>query len=485
MNNVQDNKAKILFVNHMSTFFTEQIGIIKLCLNNNIIPIIHFVPDLQYVLPQLKTCLELNIEIYDSEGERVYEIPTYNIDNSPESIKTETVQKRKHIFRKILKFRDKVKTFLESPVIDSKPLHQSFKLRAEVMNKLINKMSPSAIILGGDLVGHDTAIIIKEAKKHNIKTIVLTPILANGDDPANMLAYLEAFSMENPINRLVGKIFPKWVHKYKDKDVLRLPASQIFLYKRLGIEPPLPWVFNSGHYDLMFVEGQEAYDYYIKAGLGKNKIRIVGNVNHDVLYEKYSRREELREELCNKYNFDKGKKLIISTMHPDYMLGVEDFANHHEFTKYWCNILTNLPDVNILGCIHPGVDEKFYKKFETDNFKIFDGCTIDIAGLGDIFVTVYSSALKWAIMTGIPVVNYDLAKVNYNFYDNTPGVLTINNKRDFENILTRLISDEAYYSDVVNLQKEKSDSWGLLDGRASERILAILNSIIKENNNGK
>lgn len=465
-------KKKILFICHMSTFFTEQISVIKLCLENNITPIIQFTCPLWTVIQGIKTCLELGIDIYDTNGNILTDIDKIN------SNKTDTNSK---ITPQNKTLREKFTELKNSPIINWENIEKRFKKRRLTMRKIIQTIKPDLIVLGGDITGHDTCICIKEAHRFNIKVVTLTLIMANGKDPAHFFVSNKSYLLDNPINKLTGLIFKKWVFNYKGTKLLRLPSAYVWYYKLKGIEPPLPWVHNSGYSDAIFLEGKEWKDYYIKSGLNENKLYITGSYNHDLLYAKNQNKTELKQELYKKYNFDTTKKLIIIALHPEkYMNGITDFEeNADKLNDYWIPLLKGT-NCNIIGCPHPSCDINYYKKYESDNFKIYDGYTIDIIGLCDIFITNFSSTIKWAIMSGIPVINYDLTLGGYDYYNNTPGVITIENRRDFETQLNRLTTDESYYNDIMQKQLKKSQDWGVLDGKAGERILAQLNSMMEK-----
>ena len=463
-------KRKILFICHMSTFFTDLLGVMKLCLKHEIEPVIQFTCPLHTVIQNVQTCLDFGVEIYDTDGNSITD--TNNIQ-----IPAEKLPSAKNQVKNTKSLRKK---FKNSPIVNWSNIKDRFEKRSRITREILHKLNPDLVILGSDITGHDTCICIREAHKFGIKITLVSMILADGDDPANFLANRPQNQMDNIFNKITGLIFPNWVYKYQGKKLLRLPASYVFYYKINNLAPKKPWVCNSGYSDSIILDGQKSFDFYLNAGLDKNKMYTLGSINNDILYSIQTRKEELKNSLYEKYNLDKNKKLIITALHPKYFMdGIKEFDNDYDkLSDYWIKTLKNT-NYNIIGCPHPSLDISELKKYEDDNFKIYDGYTIDIIGLADIYVANISSTIKWAVMCGIPVINYDLANMDFKEYRNTPGIITVTNKELFEQELKFLTTDKTYYNKILAKQQEKSSYWGVLDGHAGTRIIEHLNYLME------
>jgi len=96
-------------------------------------------------------------------------------------------------------------------------------------------------------------------------------------------------------------------------------------------------------------------------------------------------------------------------------------------------------------------------------------------------VASVSATIRWAIACGIPVVNYDVYRMNYEDYNEVGGVVTVDDRMSFLSAMRRLTTDTDYYETVADLQRRSMDQWGKLDGRSGERMLKLFDSIIQEN----
>ncbi|HBD9459317.1 TPA: hypothetical protein KLD74_003102, partial [Legionella pneumophila] len=98
----------------------------------------------------------------------------------------------------------------------------------------------------------------------------------------------------------------------------------------------------------------------------------------------------------------------------------------------------------------------------------------------DIYISCYSSTIRWAIAARKPVINYDFYNFNIKDYSEAPGVLRAENNEKFNLLLNKLITDDQYYQQIALLQKGSSSDWGMIDGQNFARIYNLIKKLTCE-----
>jgi hypothetical protein len=132
---------------------------------------------------------------------------------------------------------------------------------------------------------------------------------------------------------------------------------------------------------------------------------------------------------------------------------------------------------NVIVALHPSVryDDMLY--IEKWGVKISQEPTSELIPLCDLFIASISATIQWAIACGKPVLNYDVYRLrNTIYYSDIEGVITVEEKHEFHEILCRMTSDEDYLKNLESKQQNDSQKWGKLDGKAGDRIIDLLES---------
>ena len=70
---------------------------------------------------------------------------------------------------------------------------------------------------------------------------------------------------------------------------------------------------------------------------------------------------------------------------------------------------------------HPRASPDLLRVFETPNIKISIEPMASLIPLCDLYVASISATIRWAISSGIPVLNYDTYRLRYTDFDAAPG----------------------------------------------------------------
>lgn len=358
----------------------------------------------------------------------------------------------------------------------------SLAMRLRAIRRVLGELSPGVIVLGGDIVGHDMALYIKEAHRLGIGSVILPGWMASAREPAELQLYNPAFSLERPLNRLFCCHFPHWHFRHKGHDLIRLPAQEALALETLGLAPPLPWILHSGYADVIAVESAEARDYGLREGLDPARLRVVGSRTHDVLHAGQLARTERREALCARWGLDSSQPLVVCALPPDMLYGAGgrpecEFANYPAVVAGFLSPIRLVLGGSFLVCPHPSAD-RARLAFAADHGAIIaDEPVAELLPLADLYVASISATIQWAIACAVPVVNYDVYRYRYTDYAGLSGVLTVEKPEAYANALERMLADGGFRAARAADQRAVAARWGVLDGRATERICEVLEDL--------
>jgi hypothetical protein len=251
----------------------------------------------------------------------------------------------------------------------------------------------------------------------------------------------------------------------------------------LRLAPPRPWVFNSGYADAIATESKAMQQYYDTVGLPLDQMVVTGSLADDVLADCAREANSQRLEFFNHLGLP-DRPMLLCALPPDFldMTGGRpecDFRTYEDLVRIWMESITNIRGFNTVVCLHPSVARTQMEYIQRFGATVAHQPTVSLVPLCDIYVASVSSTIRWAIACGKPVVNYDVYRYRYSDYKEVPGVLTVEDEHSFRAAIRRLVEDRAFYEETVQRQRSVAEHWGNLDGRASERMLALFDTTLQ------
>lgn len=348
------------------------------------------------------------------------------------------------------------------------------------IRRLIHEQGISLVVLPADN-RYDQAAIVKAAHDEKVPVVVMPQFMASALEWAEFVLEKREYNVRSWTNRFACSLFPRWGCIHKGRRLIALPASQVLAREWLGIAPPLPWILHSGHTDALAVESEAVRDYCIAEGLPPEKIKVTGSSTHDNISEMRSQAAKKRQELYKDLSLPDGRPMILSALPPNtlYMGRPEcEFKNYKDLVEFWCRSLAAIKAYNAVICLHPSVTVREMKYIEKLGVKIAKEPTYQLIPLCDIFVASISATIQWAIACSKPVVNYDVYRYRYTDYAHVDGVVRVEEKSDFVNVLQRLTGDASYYAEMAARQSVHAHRWGRLDGKAGDRLMQLFDDLI-------
>lgn len=346
----------------------------------------------------------------------------------------------------------------------------------------LSELSPSVIILGGDIVGHDMALYIRVGHELGIPSLILPGWMASAREPAELQLYNPDYSLRNPMNWIFCRFFPNWRFHHKGRGLIRLPAQEALALETLQLGPPLPWVLHSGFVDAIGVESEVAREYGSREGLPPGRLIVTGSHTHDVLFEGIIGRNERRTALYDRLDLNPDRPLVVCALPPDMLYGKGgrpdcEFLDYRTLVAGFLEPIHTQLGSHFLLCPHPSA-KKDQLSFVADYGAILvEESLAELLPLADIYVASISATIQWAIACSIPVINYDVYNYSYTDYQGLDGVITIKSHSAYIDALTRMIDEPSFLAARSADQSLVAASWGLLDGQATERICDLLHDL--------
>jgi hypothetical protein len=476
-------KNILVFINY-NTYFENLFGVIQLLKKNaNFNVQASFPEKYESLIDHQKKIEDLGIECFAHDGSKISSSFISSIIN-PQKTKINT---KKHEIKKnysIAWFRQEIRKFLREifyAVIFSKNVIN----RVKIVKALIRNNNIDLIIVGGNPVASDTSWIIEAAKQEKIKAAAFV----------NWLGYLEGVTMSaaNPDHRLntflgtvVRFFFPKWIYEIDGKQFSRIPPYQIIPMEIMRMSPCKPWVLHDGFLDKICVEGEAMKAKAIKFGLEPNKVVACGSPFHDEIFHILEEKDLYIKKLYDELGMTHGKPLMLVAIPPDFLYPINgvpqcpkcDFQDYGDLVNFWGDVVASAKNYNIVIAPHPATPNQKLKHLERLGIRISNWKSSNLIPLADVYVACVSATIGIAITSGVPVINYDVYRFNYDDYTNFKGVVHIQEKDDFKDVITKINSEQVYLKELKTFQNHDSDSYSKIDGCAHNRIIKVIEELI-------
>jgi hypothetical protein len=356
------------------------------------------------------------------------------------------------------------------------------KVFYRAFSELLALEAPDLILLPEENLFYNHHLMVHAAHLKKIPSIVVPFTIVNTLEWAESFYDVPLYGADRGLNRAVAKAFPQWVLEHRGRRLI-LPPVYVLGCEYLKVVPDHPWLINSGSIDAIAGESQFMCDYYLRAGLRRDKIRLTGALSDDKLFRLLQSREEQRKALAMRAGITIAGKVVLIGLPPDQFGGGQqracEFDGYDELIRFMVGSVAKLcgNKNTLLINLHPRIKPGRVAYVEALGAKIISEPIEQLVPLSDIYVSVVSATIRLAISCGVPVVNYDAYQYNYDDYTGLPGVCEVKTKEDFERSTRALLHDDLFYSEVQAGQKETANRLCTIDGNAEARLLTLFDNL--------
>ena len=337
---------------------------------------------------------------------------------------------------------------------------------------LIKNINPDLILINGDRHLGEEPIFLSIAKELSIVTLI-PYMVYNSEEEGLVKNGLIKVSNNFLTSKYIKKAQNTFGH-HKRKNKYFYPHYISNVLMEIGVLSKNPWFMGGGKSDILSLPNLHMKEHYINHGIDKNKIKIIGDVSYDILYKKYMQKNIIKEDIIEKYDLKKNKKIII--------VSLPQLAEHGILTwdEHWTEITFLLKNIdsleqNVLISLHPKMNLKNYQFLEKEyNCKILEESLVDVLVVADMFVATFSSTVVWAVLCGINTIVVDFYGLQYRMYDFLTSIKKVDNKDVFSEKLNQCISETVdFTSDWKKLSKDE-----VFDGNTVARYFQLIKETI-------
>ena len=345
---------------------------------------------------------------------------------------------------------------------------------------LMARLRPDLLVLAEDTVEYGTAALVRAAHEKGAPSVIVPFTIATAEEPAETYAPARRFQVRGLGNRLLARLYPRWVHHHRGQRLVRQPAPRALALEMLGLAPPRPWTVHSGFADRIAVESERMLDLYRGEGVPADKLVLTGAPYDDVLAAARAESPSRRAALLAGLGLDPARPLVVSALPPDQMgsrAEICEFATYADLVAAWMDALVASGDGNVLVTAHPRAQPGELAVADHPRVRLVGHDTAELVPLADVFVASASATIRWAIACGVPVVNYDVYRYAYADYRGCPGVLAAADRPAFARLLRSLACDPGARARAAAAQQAEAPRWGMLDGQSGRRVIGLFDAL--------
>jgi len=285
-----------------------------------------------------------------------------------------------------------------------------------------------------------------------------------------------------PAGRLLSQVAPQWVKRGEFEGAVMFPAEYILAAESLGLTLRDAWIIHGGYSDILCAESDQMESVYVEEGVPPRKIRRTGSPYCDTIAGAAASDPAAARALRSGRRIAEGTTRVLVSWPPSYhdVRGAHsEFASYQEMTRTFFRWMRSLPGCDLTVSLHPAVSAEGRNLIEEAGIAPDERYVIELIPQHDVFVTYFSSTIRWAIACGKPVVNYDAYGLGLDIYRSAPGFVNASTFAQFQDALSRLVTAPGAFEDLAAKQSSVAQRWGTLDGRCNDRILAELEQLAR------
>ena len=283
----------------------------------------------------------------------------------------------------------------------------------------------------------------------------------------NKRAKGELESVRGRCGTLLERFAPQWIKRGAFAGSLMFPAPHIVAAESLGMTLRDAWIIHGGWSARLFAESEQMLDVYRREGIPEDKLRLTGTPYCDVMMQSLEKSPAAKAAFRQPRKIAPGRTSLLVSWPPNYHGDrgtANEFPTYREMSVAILGWLKGLKDCDVLVSLHPATLAEDRQALAEAGIPLTDRYVIELIAQHDVFVTYYSSTIRWAIAAGKPVVNYDAYGLSLDVYAAAPGVATVKRAEEFRTAIAGLVGSDESFARVAAQQIAVAPRWGAVDG---------------------
>ncbi|HTO28588.1 MAG TPA: methyltransferase domain-containing protein, partial [Devosia sp.] len=279
---------------------------------------------------------------------------------------------------------------------------------------------------------------------------------------------------ESEIGSNLRRYAQHWIRTVDQGDITLMPAEFILARVAVGLDIEQPWVVHGGAADALLVESPAMERIYRREGVQPAKLVMTGSLYADVVASVLAAEPQLADAAAAGRPVQADRLKVLVAPPPSYHDShghVAEFGTYRETVESLVAAARCGGRAEVTVSLHPATSPLDREAWTATGVAISNAWVLELIPQNDVFLTTYSSTIRWAIAAGRPVVNYDMYQINPATYDGEGGVVTLATMDGVARLLSAMAGDGTTYARLAGKQRARASEWGILDGRAVDRIL--------------
>ena len=339
--------------------------------------------------------------------------------------------------------------------------------RLDAAKRALTRFRPAIIVACED--GVSAPLPVHAVARHEAIPVVILPygygvrsdfdIVLEGKEARG-----EVMRAEGCWLRLLTRHAPQWVKQGAHAGALMHSGPYIVAAESLGITLRDSWTVHGGYADRVYVESEQMRRVYLDEGLPQSKLVLTGTPYCDVMTDALGRNPDARAALRQPRRITPGLMRVLVSWPPSYHAdrgAFSEFATYREMTRATLGWLCSLASCQVTVSLHPATLPADRSAVIDTGVSLATEYVVELIPQHDLFVTYFSSTIRWAVAAGKPVVNFDLYRLGLQVYDAAPGVITVSTLDDFKRAMMRLAASEDAFAETAARPKPHALRGGL------------------------
>lgn len=364
-----------------------------------------------------------------------------------------------------------------------KPFSDIIFGRLAASEAMLKKVNPAIVVVAEDGVSGPLAIIAA-AQRRGIPVAVLPYGYGTQQDFEIALdakaARGEVEQLNGPEGDAIREHAPEWIKQGAHAGALLFPAEYIVALESAGLRVRNAWVVHGGTADRLLVESPQMLRLYQSEGLPAAKLGLTGSPYGDFVRDALQRDSAAQSVFRQARKINPDETRILVSWPPSYHAergSRSEFPTYLEMARAVLEGLRDIPGVRLTVSLHPAVSDEDRAAIAAFGVEPSSRYVLELIPGHDIYVSYYSSTIRWAIASGKPVLNYDAYKLGLDVYDAAPGVVTLASAGEIVSRAAALVASDQAFADLATAQVRVAADWGMLDEPAMPRILNELDRL--------
>ena len=346
--------------------------------------------------------------------------------------------------------------------------------------KLIKKTKPLAVVTIDDRMP-GIIPILKAAHNLGVATLLVPhAVPAYSKSLITNRANQPDRNLKHPrqryLKRWVAWRYPNQVLTQEMGKVLYYPPSSLIALAACDMLPDNPFSVGGGLSQKVAVGGHDKLRL-VQDGIDSAKIAVTGEPGLDNLYQVFRKSETRRDQLVKDYELNPKSKIILCAVPQLGEHGRVPWERHWEIVRELINTLAASGQMVLLS-LHPKTEVSNYLFLEEKpGVYIAREPLMNILPCADIFVSGFSSTVRWAVLGNVPTIIVDILNNNWDLFNNINGVIHIRGENVFSDLaeqLNNLLNDPAKLQEVRHSLAKAAPKVAPFDGRVNQRIIELI-----------